>query len=120
MSDTPVSAPAQPASVPDKAHGLGIAGMVLGIVGLVFAFIPCLNFVGIILGVVGVILAAVGRSKSPKDKQGMATAGVVCSILAIVIGVIWWYRLANAAKEGIGSFNDFANQLQQEMQNNGN
>ena len=105
-----------PASLPPKAHGLGIAGMVLGIVGLVFAFIPCVNIVGIILGIVGVILAAVGRSKSPKGHQGMATAGVVCSILAIVIGVIWWYRLANAVNEGVGGFDEFAKQLQQEMQ----
>lgn len=106
-----------PVSLPPKAHGLGIAGMVLGIVGLVFAFIPCLNIVGIILGIVGVILAAVGRKKSPEGHQGMATAGIVCSILAIVIGVIWWYRLANAVNEGIGGFDEFAKQLQQEMQN---
>ena len=109
-----------PATLPPKAHGLGIAGMVLGIVGLVFAFIPCLNIVGIILGIVGVVLAAIGRKKPPAGHQGMATAGVVCSILAIVIGAIWWFRLANAVNDGVGGLSDFAKQLDQEMQNGNN
>ena len=107
---------------------MAIVSLVLGIVGIALpAFLASksviwailglvLCIVGIVLGIVGVILAAIGRKKSPQGHQGMATAGVVCSILAIVIGVIWWYRLANAVNEGVGGLSDFAKQLQQEMQ----
>ena len=77
-----------PPSVP--GHGLSIAGMVLGIVGLVLAFIPCcLNYVGLLLGFIGLALSIVGLIKSPAGKKGAAIAGTICSVMAIVIGLVW-------------------------------
>jgi hypothetical protein len=63
----------------NPGQGLGIASMVLGILALV---VP---YVGIVMAIVGLVLGAVGKKKS-KDvgmPSGMATAGIVCSIIAL-------------------------------------
>ena len=78
-------APVQKPVVPGK--GLGIAGMVLGIVSLV---LWCYVYIGIPCAIVGVILSIIGMKKA-KDvgmKNGMAVAGLVCSIIALAILVI--------------------------------
>lgn len=65
---------------------MGVASLILGIFSIVFSFIPVVNWVGIILAVVGVVLGAVGR-KNPA-KAGVATGGLVCSIIGLVLSVI--------------------------------
>ena len=72
------------------SKGLTIAGLVLGIVAIIFAFIPGVNWLGWICGVVGIVLSAVAISQSKKagEKNGMAVAGLVLSIISIAIGII--------------------------------
>jgi hypothetical protein len=68
--------------------GLSIASMVLGIVALV-PIIP-IPFSGTVVAIVGLILGVVGK-KQLKDAgapTGMATAGIVMSIIALVLSVI--------------------------------
>lgn len=60
---------------------MAIAAFVLGIVGLVFSFV----FLGVFPAIVGLILAAVSLRK---EKSGFAIAGLVCSIIAILIGLV--------------------------------
>ena len=74
-----------PQSVPGK--GLGITSMVLGIIGLVlfcfwFISLPC-AIVGIILGCI-----SISQAKEAGMKNGMATAGIVCSAIAIVLVIL--------------------------------
>ena len=75
---------------PGASKGFTIAGLVLGIVAIVFIFIPGVSFLGWICSIVGIILSAVAISQSKKagEKNSMAVAGLVLSIIAIVIGVI--------------------------------
>lgn len=61
-----------------KSNGLAVASLVLGIVSIVFSFIPGLIIVGLITGIIGVVLGVLAKKKNP---TGMATAGLVCSIL---------------------------------------
>lgn len=77
--------PMQPAVVPGK--GMGIAAMILGIVSLVlFCFwylaIPC-GIVGLILGIL-----SLNKAKAVGMKNGLATAGIITSAIAIGIAVI--------------------------------
>lgn len=65
---------------------MAVASLVLGIISLVFACIPGTGWLGGIIGVVGIILGALGR-KDPA-KKGMATGGLVCSIIGAVLGLI--------------------------------
>lgn len=86
--------PVAPATVPGK--GLGIASMVLGIIALVLF---CTSWFAVACAVVGVVLGGVGLKKA-KDagmKNGMAVAGIVCSVIALAIDIIiiiWAYSTA--------------------------
>lgn len=63
---------------------MAVASLVLGICSIVFDFF--IWWIGLILGVVGIILGAVARSKTPEN--GMATGGLVCSIIGTILGII--------------------------------
>jgi len=70
---------------PQGSPGFGIASMVCGIVALVTAC--CIPYVPIILALVGVVLGGVGLRGNRRGK-GMAIAGLVTSIIALVPTVI--------------------------------
>ena len=65
---------------------MAVASLVLGIVSLVLGFIPGIGWVGCITAVIGTILGALGR-KDP-EKKGLATGGMVCSIIALALDLI--------------------------------
>ena len=86
----------KPAAVPGK--GLAITGMVLGIVSLVLF---CVLYISIPCAIVGAVLSGVALKKA-KDagmKNGMAVAGLVCSLIALGICVISWVLAASALAE---------------------
>lgn len=68
---------------------MAVASLVLGIVGVVFAFTGALSFISPILGIVGIVLAALGMKKQP-EKKGLAVAGLVLSIICTALGLIMW------------------------------
>lgn len=70
--------PQQPAS------GLSIAAMVLGIVSLVLC---CTGWGGIICGILAVIFGGLSL-KGKKGGKGMAIAGLVCGIIALIPSII--------------------------------
>jgi hypothetical protein len=67
---------------------VGVAGLVLGIIGTILSIIPPLFYIGIPLGIIGLILSIVGRKAAMTNNQptGSATAGLVLSVIALVIG----------------------------------
>jgi hypothetical protein len=88
--------PYGPVAQPQQ-NGLGVAGFVLGLVGLVFSFIPFIGIIAWPLVIVGAVLSGVGMSKAQKgqaNNMGLAVAGLVTSIIGLImcIGwVSWWY-----------------------------
>lgn len=58
-------------------------GKTLGIVGLIMAFFFGLNIVGLILSIVGL-----NKSKKAGFSNGPALAGIIVSIVTIIIGAI--------------------------------
>lgn len=73
---------------PPKKSGLAIAGMVLGIVAIATSFLPIINNGSFFLALIGLIFAIVGMVSIRKGKSsgmGMAVAGLVLSIVAIVV-----------------------------------
>lgn len=70
---------------------MAVASLVLGICSLVFPFIG-LGWLSMILGIVGIILGALGRKNV--EKKGMATAGLVLSIISVALGLIMWIACA--------------------------
>lgn len=79
--------PPQPAYMPyggyraTQTNGPGIASMVLGIIGVLMFWFA---FVGFPVSIVGLILAAIGMKRI--DGKGFAIAGLVLSIIGVVVG----------------------------------
>jgi heme/copper-type cytochrome/quinol oxidase subunit 2 len=70
-------------------NGLGIAALVLAIIGLVFCWTVA---GGVILGVVAVIIGFVARGRVTRGEAtngGLAIAGIVLGFLAIIVSLIF-------------------------------
>lgn len=78
---------------------MAVASLVLGICSLVFPFIG-LGWLSALLGIVGIVLGALGKKNT--EKQGLATAGIVMSIIAVALGIVSWIACA-ACIGGIAS-----------------
>ena len=66
---------------------MAVASLVLGILAIVFSFAGVgVQWIGGIIGIVGIILGVVAK-KDP-EKKGMATAGLVCSIIGTVLCIL--------------------------------
>ncbi len=72
---------------------MATAGLVFGIIGLVFSFIPVLNIIGLILTVLGVIFSAVGIKD--RNNRGKAITGLVLSLIALCVA--FWYVIVFSA-----------------------
>lgn len=67
---------------------MGIAGFVLGLVGVIGSFIPVVNYIVPVSSIVGIVLSVLGRKKGKeKGDTGLATAGLVLNIIALVLGI---------------------------------
>ena len=64
---------------------MGVAGLIFGILSLIGVAVP--GFPLWLLGVIGIILSAAARKK---EKSGVATAGLVLSIIGTIIALIPW------------------------------
>jgi hypothetical protein len=70
-------------------NGLGVAALVLAILGLVF----CWTVIGgIMLGIVAVIIGIVGRGRAKRGEAtngGVALAGALLGVLAVIVSVVF-------------------------------
>lgn len=75
------------------SSGLGIAGLVLGIVAAVVAFIPCFGMYAIYPGIIGVVLSGISIYLANKTQaaKGMAIAGLVCALVGCSIAGYQYY-----------------------------
>ena len=62
-----------------RSNGIGTAGFILALLGVIFSWTPILNW---ILWIIGLILSFVGVFKKPK---GLAIAGLCLSLLDIIL-----------------------------------
>lgn len=79
--------PFQQPDTPTPGKALGIVSMILGILSLVLF---CYYYLSIPCAIVSIILSCIGKSQAKKAGKslGMATAGLVCSIVALAIDII--------------------------------
>ena len=90
MSTTP-PAPPTPEAVGQRGGGFAVAALVLGIVGVVFGFIPLLFVIAFPCGLLAVIfgvLAWRSANKPGGSRKGMAIAGTILGVVALALGVI--------------------------------
>jgi len=74
---------------------MGVAGLIFGILSLIGGSIPGVNvFPMWVLGVIGIILSAIGRKRGD---GGVATAGLVLSIIGTILSLITFIACAICA-----------------------
>lgn len=84
------------------SNGLGTAGFVVGLIGLLFSFIPVVGVVAWPLVILGIIFSAIGLNKAVKGRatnKGLAIAGLTLSIIGLVICIVWAAALGNAVND---------------------
>ena len=69
---------------------MGIAALVLGIISLILAFIPCGCYISGLTALIGLILGIVAVVKGKKSgaKIGTGVAGIILSAIAIVVTIV--------------------------------
>ena len=113
--DTELPGSAQPYAPPSAArpgNGMGVAALVVGVASLVAA----LSFVLFPLGLLGGLVAAVlggiavtrGRAAGATN-SGPAIAGIVCGVLALVIGIVLAVRFGTFIARNTNVFTTFDN-----------
>ena len=78
---------------------MNVAGMVLGIIAVVFAFIPVFGaFISFPCIAVGLPLSAIAfvRQRKAGEGYGMAVAGIATNVVALVIAILWIAVVASA------------------------
>ena len=83
--------------MPPKRSGMAIAGLVLGIIGVIPCFWGCLIFsiLGIVFGQLG--KRDIANSGGTKTGEGMAKWGFILGIIGVVLGIIYWILAASGA-----------------------
>jgi hypothetical protein len=69
---------------------MAVAGLVLGILSLVTWWFL---YVGLPIAIVGIIMGALGRRSV--SRRGIATAGLVCSIIGLAALIIFYVWIAS-------------------------
>lgn len=87
-----------------RGNGWGITALVLGIVAVVFSFIPVMGIVAFVLGPLAVLFGLIGATRK-FAKKGAAIAGLVLGILSIVIAAIWMAVLSAAVSSADQALN---------------
>lgn len=97
----PAPVPTPPAAVPPR-NGLGTAGFVVGLVGLVFSPIPFIGIIAWPLVILGLIFSAVGLARVKKGKatnKGLSITGIVVSALGLVVCIVWIFIFNKAVAD---------------------
>ncbi len=76
-------------AVPEKNHNASIVALVLGILGIVFCWIPGCNFV---LNIIGIVCGAVSLGKK-NPGTGMAVAGLILSIIGLLLAALMTFLM---------------------------
>ncbi|MBT2445092.1 DUF4190 and DUF4352 domain-containing protein [Streptomyces sp. ISL-36] len=101
----------QPPFPQQARNGLGVAALVVGIVGLVFGIIPFLFWLGGILGVLALIFGIIGHGRARKGEatnKGAALTGIILGAVTIVVSLVWLIVIVTAVK-------DVANDMEDEV-----
>lgn len=92
-----------------QRNGPGTAGFVLGLLGLVFSFIPVVGVVAWPLVVVGLGLGLFGLVRVVRgqaDNKGVAIAGIVLSAIGLAVCVAWVALLGGASSDAENALDD--------------
>lgn len=95
---------------------MGVAALVLGIITILFAFIPGLNFISPFIGVLGITLGVLARNRLKKEGKpaDIATGGMVTSIVGTIFGFITYMACAALFGGGGYMFNNMFREMEKQ------
>ena len=92
-----------------KGKGLGTAGMVIGIVALVWAIIPLVGAAAWWLALVGLILSLVAFFMfigGGNTKRGGMLAGIILNAVALALAAFWIYKITSTVMGAAGDLEE--------------
>lgn len=83
-------------------QGMGIAGLILGIIAIPLAIIPCTFVLALFFGAAGIVLSAVGlhQSNTANGTKGLPLSGLIVSIVGLCIALMWGLLFASLTDHG--------------------
>jgi hypothetical protein len=102
--------PAPPPAAPKPRNGMGVAALVIGVASLVAAASFILFPIGLVAGLVGLVLGIIaltrGRARGATN-GGQALAGVICSVVALIIAIDLSVHVGTWVARNTGTFTTF-------------
>jgi hypothetical protein len=92
MPQYPPAGPGYYPPPPPPQNGFGTAGFVLGLLGLLFSFIPLIGIIAWPLVLLGLVFAWVGLSRvrsGRANNRGLTIAGLVCALIGLVMCILY-------------------------------
>ena len=70
---------------------MGIIGIVLGVISLIVAFIPCVGVVAFIPGILALLFSVISivQASRGNGSKGLGIVALVVSCLAILLAALW-------------------------------
>ena len=81
---------------------MGIAGLILGIIAIPLAIIPCTIILALLFGTAGIVLSAVGlhQANTANGTKGLPVSGLIVSIVGLSIAFMWGLLFASFSDNG--------------------
>jgi len=78
---------------------MGIIGIVLGVISLIVAFIPCIGVVAFIPAGLALIFSIISLVQATNDygSKGLGIGALIISVVAILVAALWLMVLSNGA-----------------------
>jgi hypothetical protein len=90
-----------------RSNGVGLAGFIISIIGVIFCWIPIINLIGLVLVIIAFILCLIGLIFGLKKKRTIVLSiiGLVLSVAGIIIAVAILAAAASAVSSTNFNFN---------------
>lgn len=86
----------------NAGQGMGTAALVLGILTILIAFIPCVGLISVFFGILAVIFGIIGYTKAKKGNAStsMPIAGIVLGVVGTIFALMWVLLFVGSAWAG--------------------
>ncbi len=101
-------APAQTPGLRPARNGLGVAALILGLIGAVSGLVPFLFWLAGVLGLIALILGLAGRGRAKRGEatnKSMATFGAVLGLIALILSVVGAVITFKAVDDAVSDLN---------------
>ena len=73
----------------NTGHGMGVAALIMGIISIIVAFIPCVGLLAFFTAVAAIVLGAIGISQASNANapKGLSVGGLITGAFALLISI---------------------------------